>query len=310
MKPDWDKITEEAFSSDEDHVFSVSYIRRRDELLRGAEKESKDKRKGISVKCRAGLGMAATAAALILIPAATMIALNLAPKGSGESLPDSRQNASITDNTVPGTEIPAVTEPDIVYEGGSSARHLSRSEIYDLLRYSAANYDRVSGELVESNDGGYSTHSVKFACDLGNTRSFSQSVYLGLGWQDGGRYVQVYEKNLYYGSIAGVDGAVFAVGGFADLGLRVVGEVPVLGKLAALVQIVLFDGLGGHRTVGGGDLFLGRELLFDRKQLVISRKRRELYIIFNAVLFLQVINIIKCVVAFDCFAVNINCIST
>ena len=205
MRPDWDKITEEAFSSDEDHVFSVNYLRRRDELLRGADKAAKDKRKGISVKRRAGLGMAATAAALILIPAATMVALKLAPKGSGESFPDGRQNASVTDMTVPVTEIPDVTDPKIIYDDSSSERHLSKNEIYDLLRYSPENYDRVSGELVDVYGSGFLSHSVKFACDLETSFSCSQAVYLDIGWQDGGRFMQSYEKKLFYASSSGID---------------------------------------------------------------------------------------------------------
>lgn len=204
MRPDWDKITEEAFSSDEDHVFSVNYLRRRDELISSVDKAESGKRRRISVKHRRSFGMAATAAALILIPAATIAALNLAPKGGSVSSLADRHNANVTDVTVPGTEVPTSADTEIVYEN-SSGKRLSKSDIYYLLRYSQKNYDRVSGELVDCREGLFSARIVKFACDLENTHSYTQSLYLNIGYSGGLRVVQEYEKSVTYATIEGVD---------------------------------------------------------------------------------------------------------
>ena len=41
MRPDWDKITEEAFNSEEVHDFSADYCRRRAELQGGTSMETR-----------------------------------------------------------------------------------------------------------------------------------------------------------------------------------------------------------------------------------------------------------------------------
>ncbi|MBR4627570.1 MAG: hypothetical protein IKO47_07730 [Ruminococcus sp.] len=84
MKTDWKKITDEAFSSDEKHIFSDSYCRRRAEIQGGLNMDKKRERTRTR---RFNIGIAATAAAFILIPVGTVGALHFAGGGSKAGSP-------------------------------------------------------------------------------------------------------------------------------------------------------------------------------------------------------------------------------
>lgn len=80
MKTDWNKIVEEAFESNETHIFSEKYCRRRSELQGGNTME----KKRITHKTRRfNAGLAATAAAILIIPAATVGALHFSSSDKG-----------------------------------------------------------------------------------------------------------------------------------------------------------------------------------------------------------------------------------
>ncbi|NLT10682.1 MAG: hypothetical protein GXY08_14475 [Ruminococcus sp.] len=76
----WDKITEEAFSSSETHVFSDEYCRRRAELQRGVTMKRTS-----SGNKRYRTGIAAAAAAFILIPGATIAGTHLLTHKSNDN---------------------------------------------------------------------------------------------------------------------------------------------------------------------------------------------------------------------------------
>ena len=115
MKTDWNKITEEAFSSDEVHTFSESYCRRRAELQRGVimeKKRIKEKRS------RFNAGIAATAAAFLLVPVGTVAALHLSHGSNVDKMPAalSESSEAVTENTEPATvvTVPADDENAVV----------------------------------------------------------------------------------------------------------------------------------------------------------------------------------------------------
>ncbi len=78
MKTDWKKITEDAFASEEEHIFSENYCRRRAELQRGVIMEKKRRREK---NIRFSAGAAAAAAAFVLIPAGTVAVTHFASGG-------------------------------------------------------------------------------------------------------------------------------------------------------------------------------------------------------------------------------------
>ncbi len=107
MRPDWDKITEEAFNSEEIHDFSKDYCRRRAELQGGTTME---KRRITQKTHRFSSRIAATAAALIVIPTATVGVLHFAPSGNKND--DTKHGAAIEDTSIAteGQEVTAVTD--------------------------------------------------------------------------------------------------------------------------------------------------------------------------------------------------------
>lgn len=80
MKTDWNKIVEEAFESNETHVFSEKYCRRRSELQGG---NTMEKRRITQKTRRFNAGIAATAAAILIIPAATVGVMHFSSSGKG-----------------------------------------------------------------------------------------------------------------------------------------------------------------------------------------------------------------------------------
>ena len=80
MKTDWNKIVEEAFESNETHVFSEKYCRRRSELQGG---NTMEKRRITQKTRRFNAGIAATAAAILIIPAATVGVMHFSLSGNG-----------------------------------------------------------------------------------------------------------------------------------------------------------------------------------------------------------------------------------
>lgn len=109
MRPDWDKITEEAFNSEEVHDFSADYCRRRAELQGGT---SMEKRRITQKTRRFNTRIAATAAALLIIPTATVGALHFAP--SGDKNDGKKLGAAVEEATAltEGDETSAATEPE------------------------------------------------------------------------------------------------------------------------------------------------------------------------------------------------------
>ena len=96
MRTDWKKITEEAFSSDEIHVFSEDYCRRRSELQGGITME----KKRITQKTnRFNARIAATAAAFLVIPAATIGVTHFA-QSSGDSSNTKDHAAAVTEAAI------------------------------------------------------------------------------------------------------------------------------------------------------------------------------------------------------------------
>lgn len=108
MRPDWDKITDEAFDSEEVHDFSADYCRRRAELQGGT---SMEKRRITQKTRRFNTRLAATAAALLVIPTATVGVLHFAPSGDNN---DGKQGAAVEETTAltEGDETSAATEPE------------------------------------------------------------------------------------------------------------------------------------------------------------------------------------------------------
>ena len=95
MRTDWKKITEEAFSSDEIHVFSEDYCRRRSELQGGITME----KKRITQKTnRFNARIAATAAAFLVIPAATIGVTHFAQSSGDSSNTNNLFNSSSSNN--------------------------------------------------------------------------------------------------------------------------------------------------------------------------------------------------------------------
>ncbi len=80
MKTDWNKIVEEAFESNETHVFSEKYCRRRSELQGG---NTMEKRRITQKTRRFNAGIAATAAVILIIPAATVGVIHFSSSGKG-----------------------------------------------------------------------------------------------------------------------------------------------------------------------------------------------------------------------------------
>ncbi len=78
-KTEWEKITEEAFSSDEVHEFSESYCRRRAELQGGTFMKKRERTNTRRFNMRA----ASIAAAFVLIPVGTVGAIHFASGGNG-----------------------------------------------------------------------------------------------------------------------------------------------------------------------------------------------------------------------------------
>lgn len=116
MRPDWDKITEEAFNSEEIHDFSKDYCRRRAELQGGTTME---KRRITQKTHRFSSRIAATAAALIVIPTATVGVLHFAP--SGDKKGGSKQGAAIEDTTAVSENIYGAEATDITSEAVTEA---------------------------------------------------------------------------------------------------------------------------------------------------------------------------------------------
>jgi len=162
MRPDWDKITEEAFSSDEDHVFSVNYLRRRAELQGGTNMEKKRK---ITKRHHFNASMAATAAAIVMIPALTIGVIHFAP--GRKDVESSKYGALVEEETAtyaiatgevtvePTTEISAidVLEEPIVQVYGVKCDYMKVE--YDV------NYDNVPSIFLSHDD-------IKFSYNDGN----------------------------------------------------------------------------------------------------------------------------------------------
>lgn len=113
MRPDWDKITEEAFNSEEVHDFSADYCRRRAELQGGT---SMEKRRITQKTRRFNTRIAATAAALLIIPTATVGALHFAPSGDkndgkklGAAVEEATGTSAATEADTGASEVTAVT---------------------------------------------------------------------------------------------------------------------------------------------------------------------------------------------------------
>ena len=107
MRPDWDKITDEAFNSEEVHDFSADYCRRRAELQGGT---SMEKRRITQKTRRFNTRLAATAAALLVIPTATVGVLHFAPSGDNN---DGKQGAAVEETTAVATATETVTATEI-----------------------------------------------------------------------------------------------------------------------------------------------------------------------------------------------------
>ncbi|MCR4861069.1 MAG: hypothetical protein K5884_00420 [Ruminococcus sp.] len=107
MRPDWDKITDEAFNSEEVHDFSADYCRRRAELQGGT---SMEKRRITQKTRRFNTRIAATAAALLVIPTATVGVLHFAPSGDNN---DGKQGAAVEETTAVVTATETVTATEI-----------------------------------------------------------------------------------------------------------------------------------------------------------------------------------------------------
>ena len=71
---EWDKIAEEAFNSGETHIFSDNYCRRKAEMQGGITMK---RNRGTSGKIKQRSGMAAAAAAFILVPGITIAGTHL-----------------------------------------------------------------------------------------------------------------------------------------------------------------------------------------------------------------------------------------
>ena len=159
MKTDWDKITEDAFSSDEEHIFSDSYCRRRAELQGGItmeKKREKVKRRRFSASA------AAAAAALVLIPAGTIGALYVtsdknAEKTSGPAaaVTEESMNATLATEAAEGIEnatyaiaTGTVTEPVTDDEPLAVQEY---GEKYSVVYYDyEISYDNVPSVFISS----------------------------------------------------------------------------------------------------------------------------------------------------------------
>lgn len=173
MKTDWEKITDEAFASDEEHIFSDRYCRRRAEIQGGITMEKK--REKIKNR-RFNAGMAATAAAFIMIPAATIGVLHF---NSGKNDNSSKLGAAVSDTTEAMTETTAAKttaaytteEATAAIETGTIAVDTEQEPLavqfygekygYSMIEYNV-NYDNVpsiftrpDGFKFELNDGQY-----------------------------------------------------------------------------------------------------------------------------------------------------------
>ena len=130
MRTDWDKITEEAFESDEMHIFSEDYCRRRAEIQGGITMEKK--RENIKRR-RFSASAAAAAAALVLIPAGTVGAIHFASSGSKNS--GEKYGAQVETTTV--TETLAAEETSAADIEASAINEDTGEEVAVKTRYMA-----------------------------------------------------------------------------------------------------------------------------------------------------------------------------
>lgn len=110
MKTDWNKIVEEAFESNETHVFSEKYCRRRSELQGG---NTMEKRRITQKTRRFNAGIAATAAAILIIPAATVGVMHFSSSGKGGG---DKFGAAVEETTAVTTTIAAEASTEALTE--------------------------------------------------------------------------------------------------------------------------------------------------------------------------------------------------
>ncbi|MBQ1340739.1 MAG: hypothetical protein IIY35_08955 [Ruminococcus sp.] len=109
MKTDWNKIVEEAFESNETHVFSEKYCRRRSELQGG---NTMEKRRITQKTRRFNAGIAATAAAILIIPAATVGVIHFSSSGKGGD----KYGAAVDETTAVTTTLAAEASTEALTE--------------------------------------------------------------------------------------------------------------------------------------------------------------------------------------------------
>ena len=155
MKTDWEKITEDAFASDEEHIFSEGYCRRRAELQGGITMEKKREK---TRNRRFNAGMAATAAAFILIPTVTIGAIRFASDGKKDN--SSKLGAAVADTSYAEEATSATTETEIATEATSTGiisqepvviQNYGEKQDFVYIEYDI-NYDNVPA-IFNSPDG-------------------------------------------------------------------------------------------------------------------------------------------------------------
>lgn len=142
---EWKKIVDDAFSSDSTHIFSDAYCNRRADLQRGAVMKRVTSNQKRSYK-----GIAATAAAMILIPTVTIAGTHFAVHKDGNSNDKAAEVVveATTETTEALTEI--VTEP-VMAENGAMAEESDKG------------FEHVNDyELQFVNTDGFETDGFKY----------------------------------------------------------------------------------------------------------------------------------------------------
>lgn len=169
MKTDWEKITEDAFASDEEHIFSEGYCRRRAELQGGITMEKKREK---TRNRRFNAGMAATAAAFILIPTVTIGAIRFtsgnkndnsselgAAVVSAETTTGTRTAAEVTTAAVETGTIAVDTEQEPL-----AVQFYGEKYGYTLIEY-GINYDNIPAIFTRSEDDRFMLNSGNGSSD-------------------------------------------------------------------------------------------------------------------------------------------------
>lgn len=147
MKTDWNKIVEEAFESNETHVFSEKYCRRRSELQGG---NTMEKRRITQKTRRFNAGIAATAAAILIIPAATVgvMHFSLSGKGGGDKF-----GAAVDETTAVTTTLAAEASTEALTEAQTDIMEHEKRNDFDSTEQYQVVYNNIPENLKRDPDG-------------------------------------------------------------------------------------------------------------------------------------------------------------